>query len=129
MKLRQLENIDPDTTFTKPGTTCSPIAMPEIQQVITVKVKELDGLVQREVDRYIASLPFANVTCITVEKAADLLSVAKDTVRVYIRSGELMASKLGKDYRIRLRDVESFLKEKQTASIVRRMQHSSKKVS
>lgn len=89
---------------TKPGTLCGPSTLPEIQQVITINVKDLSGLVQREVDAYIASLPFANCDFITVQKAAELLKVYEDTVRVYIRNGQLSAIRLGKDYRIRIVD-------------------------
>lgn len=125
-----MKNISSDTKFsTKPGTACNPIAMPEIQQVITINVKELDGLVQRAVDSYVAALPFSHVTCVTVAKAAELLSCYDDTVRVYIKSGQLPASKLGKDYRIRIQDLEIFLNQRMTAGLVRKMQHPRKKVS
>lgn len=117
------------TTITKPGTQCEPKPMPLFEEVVSIRVSDMQGLVKREVDAYIASLPFANVECITVQKAADLLNVYADTVRVYIRNRQLKATKLGKDYRIRIVDLEKFLQEKQMPLSAVRMHHKQKKVS
>jgi|CXWL01.1.fsa_nt_gi excisionase family DNA binding protein len=113
----------------KPGVQCEPVQVPVFQSVVTMKVGEVTEFVQREVNKYLASLPFAQVQCITVQKAADLLECYADTVRVYIRSGQLTASRLGKDYRIRIIDLEEFVKKNQTKAIVRKMQHKQKKIS
>jgi excisionase family DNA binding protein len=50
----------------------------------------------------------------TVEQVADYLQLNKLTVYKYIREGRLPAARLGKAYRIRLSDVDSFL-ERQMA--------------
>lgn len=124
-----MSKLNSDINFSKPGTLCEPIMMQEINSVVTINVNEVSGLVKREVDDYIASLPYSKITCITVQKAAELLQCFADTIRVYIRNGQIPASKLGKDYRIRITDLENFLLQNQTKAIVRRMQSKQKKVS
>src|SRR5574341_506035 len=49
------------------------------------------------------------VGVLTVRQVADYLQLTELTIRSYIRSGRLPASKLGKSYRIRMSDVELFL--------------------
>lgn len=113
--------------FTKPGTPCSPSVMPEINNVVTINVKDVHGLVLREVSAVLASLPFYQVTCITVQRAAELLDCYEDTVRVYIRNGQLPASRLGKDYRIRIVDLQKFLQQKLTRpAVVKSITHRKK---
>lgn len=47
----------------------------------------------------------------TVKQAAKLLQVSIVSIRRYIKSNKLRASKLGKDYRILESDIEKFLKD------------------
>lgn len=50
----------------------------------------------------------------TTEQVAELLQVSVITVRRYIKSGKLKASKIGKDYRIKESDIDNFLKSTKT---------------
>lgn len=51
---------------------------------------------------------------LTAEEVAERLRVNVNTVRRYIRSGRLPAIRLGKGYRIRSEDLESFLRSLMT---------------
>jgi excisionase family DNA binding protein len=44
----------------------------------------------------------------TVERVAELLDLHVKTVRAYVRSGRLKATRIGKQYRITRRDLEEF---------------------
>lgn len=57
------------------------------------------------------------VQCVTTEKAAELLSVEPQTVRDWINSGKLPASRPGKDYLILMEDINRLLT--QTAVVIR----------
>jgi len=48
---------------------------------------------------------------LTVEQVAELLKIHWQTVLNYIKSGKLMALKLGKGYRITRENLEKFIKE------------------
>ena len=50
----------------------------------------------------------------TTEQVAKLLQVSVITIRRYIKSGKLKASKIGKDYRIKESDIDSLLKSTST---------------
>ncbi|MSQ09878.1 MAG: DNA-binding protein [Dehalococcoidia bacterium] len=52
---------------------------------------------------------------LTPEQAADYLQINRETIYRYIRSGKLLASKLGKSYRIPRRSVELLLWATRTA--------------
>lgn len=47
----------------------------------------------------------------TTKQVAELLQVSVITIRRYIKSGKLKASKIGKDYRISERDIKQLLNE------------------
>jgi len=55
----------------------------------------------------------------TVDDVAKLLEVHPQSIRRWIKSGELIASQLGAKagYRIRNADLEAFMKQRQTHSI------------
>ncbi len=53
---------------------------------------------------------------LSVEEIADELSVNPETVRVWIRSGELVAYSIGKGYRISRADLDDFIKRRRTDS-------------
>lgn len=49
----------------------------------------------------------------TLDEAAEWLGFHRNTVRKWIESGELTASRLGKEFRIRQSDLDDFLLRKQ----------------
>ena len=49
-----------------------------------------------------------------VEEVADELVVNPETVRVWIRSGELVALSIGKGYRISRTDLDDFIRRRRT---------------
>ena len=51
----------------------------------------------------------------TVQELAERLEVAEETVRRWIKSGELRAIDIGKGWRIADADLERFLKTRETA--------------
>jgi excisionase family DNA binding protein len=53
---------------------------------------------------------------LSVEEIADELSVNPETVRVWIRSGELVAYSIGKGYRISRVDLDDFIRRRRTDS-------------
>jgi excisionase family DNA binding protein len=55
----------------------------------------------------------------TPEQVADYLQLNKDTVYRYIREGKLVASKLGRNYRIPRRNVDLFLLATSTSPTAR----------
>ena len=55
----------------------------------------------------------------TPEQVADYLQLSKDTVYRYIREGKLIASKLGRNYRIPKENVDLFLLATSTSQTAR----------
>ncbi len=53
---------------------------------------------------------------LSVEAIAEELSVNPETVRVWIRSGELVAYSIGKGYRISRTDLDDFIRRRRTDS-------------
>ena len=51
---------------------------------------------------------------LSVEDIADELGVNPETVRVWIRSGELVALSIGKGYRISRADLDDFIRRRRT---------------
>ena len=51
---------------------------------------------------------------LSVEEIADELGVNPETVRVWIRSGELVALSIGKGYRISRGDLDDFIRRRRT---------------
>jgi excisionase family DNA binding protein len=51
---------------------------------------------------------------LSVDEIADELGVNPETVRVWIRSGELVAYNIGKGYRISRADLEDFIRRRRT---------------
>jgi len=51
---------------------------------------------------------------LSVEEIADELGVNPETVRVWIRSGELVAYSIGKGYRISRADLDDFIRRRRT---------------
>jgi len=46
---------------------------------------------------------------LTVHEVADLLKMRESTVRAWIRDGELRAIKMGRDWRVAVKDLEAYL--------------------
>ena len=76
-------------------------------------VTEITALVQAEVKACL----YYGVQCVTTEKAAELLSVEPGTIRDWIATGKLPASKPGNTYLILLEDINRLLT--QTAVVIR----------
>ena len=53
---------------------------------------------------------------LTIEEVARILRVHKHTVYDYIKQGKLVATKIGKFYRVERSDLERFIKENQTTN-------------
>ncbi len=51
---------------------------------------------------------------LSVEEIADELGVNPETVRVWIRTGELVALSIGKGYRISRADLDDFIRRRRT---------------
>ena len=51
---------------------------------------------------------------LSVQDVADELGINPETVRVWIRSGELVAYSIGKGYRISHADLEDFIQRRRT---------------
>ena len=54
---------------------------------------------------------------VTVEDAAQYLGVHPETVRVWIRSGELRAAKIGRFWRVRRSEIERFVTDREGESV------------
>jgi excisionase family DNA binding protein len=52
----------------------------------------------------------------TLEEIAKMLKVHRETIRRYIRKGDLKAARIGKEYRIREYDLNRFYESKRNAS-------------
>ena len=89
-----------------PGTSINTVPTQSIEEMIT-------GIVALQLQQSL----WYQVQCVSCEKAADALNVETDTVRHWIKAGKLPASKIGKDWSIRLIDVDKMLKL--NATIVR----------
>ncbi len=46
---------------------------------------------------------------LTIHEVADLLKMKESTVRSWIRDGELRAIKMGRDWRVAVKDLEAYL--------------------
>lgn len=46
---------------------------------------------------------------LTVHEIAELLKMRESTVRAWIRDGELRAIKMGRDWRVAVKDLEAFM--------------------
>lgn len=66
----------------------------------------VEGIVEMQ----LRNSPMYLVQCLSCEKAAAVLNVETDTVRQWIKGGKLPASKIGKDWSIRLVDIDKMLK-------------------
>lgn len=75
---------------------------PNVMATLTAIAKEAMEDVLR------ASL-WVRCQCIGVEEAAQLLQVDDGTIRAWIKAGKLPASKIGKDWTIRMIDVNAML--------------------
>ncbi len=48
---------------------------------------------------------------LTVHEIADLLKMRESTVRAWIRDGDLRAIKMGRDWRVAVKDLEAYLED------------------
>ncbi len=64
------------------------------------------GTVRRE--------PFTEARLLTVNEVADLLRVSRMTVYRLIKTGEMSALRVGRNYRLREEDIHTYLTERYT---------------
>jgi excisionase family DNA binding protein len=50
----------------------------------------------------------------TLQQIANELGLHIETIRAYVRDGELVAYKFGRDYRVKREDYEAFLEKRRT---------------
>lgn len=50
-------------------------------------------------------------TVFTISETAQILKVCEETIRRRIRDGSLKAAKIGKEYRISIKDIEEFFQD------------------
>ncbi len=58
--------------------------------------------------------PFSEARLLTVNEVADLLRVSRMTVYRLIKTGEMSAVRVGRNYRLREEDVDTYLTERYT---------------
>ena len=58
--------------------------------------------------------PFTEARLLTVNEVADLLRVSRMTVYRLIKDGEMSAFRVGRGYRLRKEDVDTYLNERYT---------------
>jgi excisionase family DNA binding protein len=58
--------------------------------------------------------PFTEARLLTVNEVADVLRVSRMTVYRLIKTGEMPALRVGRNYRLREEDVHSYLRERFT---------------
>jgi excisionase family DNA binding protein len=58
--------------------------------------------------------PFTEARLLTVNEVADLLRVSRMTVYRLIKTGEMSAFRVGRGYRLREDDIDSYLTERYT---------------
>ncbi len=51
---------------------------------------------------------------LTVEQVANIMQVHVETVRVWIRNGDLVAVNIGKEYRVTRKDLNTYIEERKT---------------
>ncbi len=64
--------------------------------------------------RIVTSNPFTEARLLTVNEVADVLRVSRMTVYRLIKTGEMPALRVGRNYRLREEDVHSYLRERFT---------------
>ncbi len=52
---------------------------------------------------------------LSTKQVAELLGLHEETIRQYIKRGELLAHRIGKEYRIKEAEIDRFLKERETS--------------
>jgi len=101
-----------NTAFTQQSSN-SNNAVPQQHDKISDQVIYL---IEEAIEARLSSSLWFHVQCVTCDEAAFILSVEPDTVREWIKSGKLRASKVGREWIIRLIDIEKLLA--QTATVV-----------
>jgi excisionase family DNA binding protein len=79
--------------------------------------QHLQQCIQDTVSSMLDGILWCRVQCITIEEAAECMNVYHDTVRQWIKAGLLPASKAGREWRIRLIDLDQFIT--QTTQVVK----------
>ncbi len=77
----------------------------------------IEKYIEDAIEQRIHSCLMFSVQCLSCEEAGILLSIKEDTVRDWIHRGKLSASKVGKEWMIRIFDIDKMLH--QNANIIR----------
>jgi len=104
-KIQQQKPTNANETIQNRGLAEIPVGLQEF--IITTA----NGIVETQIQQS----PFYRVQCVDSEKAANLLGVEPDTIRNWIKSGKLQASKIGKEWLIRVIEIEKILSANATA--------------
>jgi excisionase family DNA binding protein len=99
MQQKQLKHSGAIYPESEPGTTVG-------QHVLGLGLAQA---VREEVEKQLSFSPSFWVACVSVKECAALLKVTPDTIRTYITTGKLAASQEGKNYFIKIADVNKFL--------------------
>jgi excisionase family DNA binding protein len=75
----------------------------------TVPDRHLASFVEEVVSLQLNNCLIWRIQCVTCDEAAVLLSVDTDTIREWIKAGKLTASKVGREYSIRVMDIDKML--------------------
>ena len=81
-------------------------------RVASVAVVDARVLTPLEPSKMSGKRPFAGDGLLTVSEVADLMRVSNMTVYRLIKSGQLMALRVGKNYRIRESEVDRYLSDR-----------------
>ncbi len=79
--------------------------------MLTVQIKQI---VQQAIDDALNNSLWYRVQCVSIEEAAVILSLCEDTVRQWVKQGRLPASKVSREWNIRLVDIEKMLNSNAT---------------
>ena len=82
--------------------------MADVAAVIVMTPEELDARIERAVRRAIGTAP--TLTVLTAEQAAERLGVGRKRVNELCRLGAIAAAKVGRGYRIKVEDLESYMR-------------------
>ena len=87
------------------------------QQHDQLSPEQIVSYVEGVIEQCLNNSLWFRVQCVNCDEAGVLLSVDTDTVRQWIKAGKLSASKVGREWSIRLVDIDKMLS--QNATVIR----------